>query len=652
MFKNNSKKLNIALVILFLIISTTSIGLVSYQLINANRSLDSNTEAALNTGSSTFTRKFLTNDTAEVKLIGNTNLSCIASESGCTTTQAGTTSAKRNNDFNMKFIDIDSDSSTFNSSSAKLTLNPDDEILWAGLFWGGADGTPNGNSPSLRDANALNRVKLKIPGNNSYSDITGSLLGRTEGTTTKDYMAFAEITNLVKDKGAGDFFIANIQLGEGKYFYGGWSISFVIKNSKLPIRNVSVFTGHTRIATDTPVKINLSGFLTPKTGDVRSRIAVVALDGDKGVTGDTIKLNGKTVSNSLNPPNDFFNSSNTELGVEVSARNPSHKNLLGFDIDQIEQTNLLSNNQTSTTLELVTDGGDDENYNPFAVTIASEIYSPDIDITKTGSDINGGQLRPADTIQYTINAKNSGQDESLNNIITEKIPANTTFVPGSIKVDGVTKTDGVDNDNVKFDSSTNTIQINVGTGANATAGGTLSTNQTVQITFQVTVNPNTPNNTQIQAQADMSYKTATLGLDISGESNLVMNVVAVDPTPSVSTTPSTTPTTTTTVAATPSVTTTQEVTPTVTVTTTVQASPTTTVTTTVTATSTVTSTSTITTTQDPNGATVTTTPSTLPDTGVFDDGMPFYIAGSLVVLSIVVFAVRRRRSLEEKVLQE
>lgn len=615
-----------------------SLGFVTYQLSNQNQTLNSDTEAALNTGSNIFTKKYLTNDTAEVRLIGNTLLTCPAGDTSCAAVQSRTDTTKRNNDFDMKFIDIDNDSQTFNSASAKLNLASGDEIIWAGLFWGGAYSSETTVSSSVRDLNSRNKVKLKLPNTSNYIDVTGQMLGETEGITTsgaaKDYMAYADITSYINSKQSGDFTIANVQLGEGINYYGGWSINFVVKNSTYPIRNIVVYGGHIRVATDTPVQISLNGFLTPKTGDVKSRIGVVALDGDAGFTGDSVKFNNVQISDSLNPANDFFNSTNTEFGKYITARNPSYRNLLGFDIDQLEVTNVLKNNQNSANLELVTDGGNNENYNPFAITIASELYSPDINITQAVSDVNGGATEPNDVLQYTINVDNSGQDGATQNVIKESIPENTTYVPNSIKVDGTNKTDSTDTDTVSFNQDTNQITVNVGTGASPTQGGTLAKNQTSTITYQVKVNSNTPNNTTINAQAGIAYKTATLGLDISGQSNLVTNIVTtsnVTPSPTLTASPS--PTTTTVVNQTPTTS------PTITVTST-PVSTTTPVATISTITTTISNTTTITPTPDPS----------LPNTGLLDSDFWIYFGLVLSIISICIIAYKRRKSLEEKVI--
>jgi hypothetical protein len=41
------------------------------------------------------------------------------------------------NDFNMVYVDVDADGTTFSSSTANLALPAGATVLWAGLYWGG-----------------------------------------------------------------------------------------------------------------------------------------------------------------------------------------------------------------------------------------------------------------------------------------------------------------------------------------------------------------------------------------------------------------------------------------------------------------------------------------------------------------------------------
>ena len=83
-----------------------------------------------------FTARFSVNDASDVQLIGNTLETCPAS-TACTAAQNGTNTTAENNNFNMAYVDVDNDPTTFNSSTATFTLPSGATVVWAGLYRGG-----------------------------------------------------------------------------------------------------------------------------------------------------------------------------------------------------------------------------------------------------------------------------------------------------------------------------------------------------------------------------------------------------------------------------------------------------------------------------------------------------------------------------------
>ena len=101
---------------------------------------------------------------------------------------------------------------------------------------------------------------------------------------------------------------------------------------------------------------------------------------------------------------------------------------------------------------------------------------------------------PCDTIVYKIKYKNIGDKDALDVIITDPIPDHTTYVPGSLCLDAncdgtcdTTLTDGSGDDQAEFDSTNNLVRFRVGTGADATKGGTVSPNQEGCVIFKVQI---------------------------------------------------------------------------------------------------------------------------------------------------------------------
>lgn len=91
--------------------------------------------------------------------------------------------------------------------------------------------------------------------------------------------------------------------------------------------------------------------------------------------------------------------------------------------------------------------------------------------------LGGVEPIPGATITYTITATVSGSGSVSALGIGDNIPANTTYVPGSLTLGGVSLTDAVDGDAGRFAS-----------GAIAVALGTVAGGNTRTVTFRVTIN--------------------------------------------------------------------------------------------------------------------------------------------------------------------
>jgi len=84
---------------------------------------------------------------------------------------------------------------------------------------------------------------------------------------------------------------------------------------------------------------------------------------------------------------------------------------------------------------------------------------------------------PGDAVRYTITYSNTGDASATSVIIRDTIPAAVNYTAGSVKVNGVSKTDAADADNVTVASGA--ITINIGTVA-AGASGTITFDATVK----------------------------------------------------------------------------------------------------------------------------------------------------------------------------
>jgi uncharacterized repeat protein (TIGR01451 family) len=98
--------------------------------------------------------------------------------------------------------------------------------------------------------------------------------------------------------------------------------------------------------------------------------------------------------------------------------------------------------------------------------------------------LGGTDPHPGATLRYQIVVQTNGTSAVDELVISDAIPANTTYTPNSIALNGVAQTDAVDEptDYSEFDGA----QIIVDLGQNSTVSITTAT--TFTIVFDVTIN--------------------------------------------------------------------------------------------------------------------------------------------------------------------
>lgn len=393
---------------------------------------------------------------------------------------------------------------TFNSSTADLNLPACSQILWAGLYWAGDQGT-FGTDSSWISGDAEKTMKLKIPGSSNYQVIQSqqtnqhSLAWSTAGFTHTGYLCFADITSLLNTASPNGTYTGANVLGPIGIVNGcgGWTIVVAYHNNSLLPRNLTVFDGSVVINLgDPPVDVNISGFLTPPSGPVSCELGSIVYDGDRSSADSfSFKQNGAgafyNLANAtvpLNGTNDAWNSKISYKGVVVASRNPAFNNTLGYDASIFDLPNALnarlSNNQTAATVRF---SSPSENYFVHVLTTSITQYNPSYAFDKTSTDLNGGLLSPGDSLRYQINYSNMGNDSSINTIITDNIPAGTTFLPGSLRINGVAKTDVTGDDQANYDITNNRVLFRIGTGANAVSGGYVPHGTSGNVQFDVVV---------------------------------------------------------------------------------------------------------------------------------------------------------------------
>jgi hypothetical protein len=364
----------------------------------------------------------------DVVLIGNASIGRSSNPNG------NYTGNGNNNGTRFSYIDVDTDATTFSSSTANLAITSGcKKIVYAGLYWSAT--YPN---DILDDNNYIgtprqpdwNQVKFKVPGGtyqtlvaddapdlpgdeddiiiNGYDYYPlGSPLGHdgTRHIYGAPYVCYKNITKYLTDplllNVNGTYAVANQRVSTGLRAdgnCGGWTMVVIYEDSTLPSKFISVYDGYSNIDTNNrTTTFSINGFNTLPVGPnplaplpVNARVGVSALEGDRNLTGDYFTIEGaipaaipEDIANTLNPSNNVFNSSVTTNNVSNVNRSPASTNLLGYDIDIIKVVNnnntVIPNNETGATLKATTNG---EGYSIFLTTFDVEIIEPVIQLTK------------------------------------------------------------------------------------------------------------------------------------------------------------------------------------------------------------------------------------------------------------------------------
>nr|WP_321222721.1 gliding motility-associated C-terminal domain-containing protein [uncultured Psychroserpens sp.] len=379
-----------------------------------------------------------------------------------------------NHDFNNNvFVDIDNDTTTFNSSSANL-VNPEPQLSCVSmyrvyLYWAAADREPTNDVNSENQPNwNYNDVKLMLPGQTTYTTVTADQVvyrGRDRATHIDNdpYICFKDITNDVQNLGSpyGKYQVANVEAKAGGLSghdmtnigtSGGWQIVFVYESPKLPSKNISLFDGYAQVTQSTNnFDILFDGFQTVPVGLVDADILIGALEGDRDLGGDMLQIQNvlgvfQDISTPQRLSSNFFDSSITNRGIDFIDRNPASLNTLGFDAGIFNLSNTLNtviaNNQTSATFRLTSD---QETYGLYLLGFSVEVWAPDLAPIEVTLNSGNNPATPGSTLGLSFDLYNRGNDNAVNLSMSSILPPQISNATGVNLPAGVTSS---------FDSTT------------------------------------------------------------------------------------------------------------------------------------------------------------------------------------------------------
>ena len=412
-----------------------------------------------------------------------------------------------NDNENMQYVDIDgttgNGSVTRNSSSSDLTLPAGTNVIkLARLYWGGR--IKNSDFDLSVDSNKT--IKIRKGTTSAYSNVTALGIDKvTPSTGYTQYQAYADITALVKNNGAGTYEVGNAPLSIGSISgggnHGGWCIVVVYENSAVNYNSVRIYDGFEQVyngSSSFTTTVNLTGLNVPSgtlaAGD--AKMGVLAWEGDANLNKDYLKINTHLFSNATNASDNPWNGTITDNGVHVATKNPNYTNQMGIDIDQFDVGTGygILPNANAVKLEFGTEA---DQYFPGLFTFSIKMKDPSVTLDKTVADANNNHLgEKNEMLTYSLKGSNTGIGNANFIIISDTLPSTVTYVPNSLKVmncpgmsaGSLTDASGDDGAEYIVNGSIKTVRFRIGTGCSASTGGTLAENESYDLQFQVTVN--------------------------------------------------------------------------------------------------------------------------------------------------------------------
>ena len=372
-----------------------------------------------------------------------------------------------------------------NGSEAILNLPAGSTVLYAELIWGGLCRSSYNDITPL----TYNSIVLATP-LGDFSIAPDPATSQTfnipvDGITIGFYVRSANVTSQVQAALSGTYSVQGVlALVEAlddrtaDTNHAGWTLAVAYENANQPLRNLTIYSGGDVVSPNTgSTTITISNFLTPDVLPVTGKIFVSAQEGDAVLEGDQM-LFGQSVadlqvlSGPNNPADNFFASQiNDENGMLDTSGTFGTRNAnaatgtntsacrQGWDITAVDVSDKLAASQTSAVIRFTTDG---DLYVPNALALQIDSKGANLTVTKSADKTYADV---GEEITYTLEIKNIGSVDAVNSTVNDMLPPETALVANSVTVDGVPYA-----------------------GALPVVIPTITPNQTVTVSFKVTVN--------------------------------------------------------------------------------------------------------------------------------------------------------------------
>ena len=445
-----------------------------------------------------------------------------------------------NNDLiTQEYINLDSTlgSGYKNATNASFSINADDEILWAGLYWMGR--VVKNQSGATSKMKAAHKIYFRHQSDSQYHQFYSENHAQAidnNGTSIYvdkfnyinssdyfDYQGMVDVTSYVKAHRDGTYWVADVQSSEGDNLSAGWNlVVIVLDKANVPTRhlkNITIFDGFLGVwkspaDSEYPDEVSqsVSGFLTPANGLIDSSLSIFAFEGDR-IFGDKIQISDNAsilhdLSNANNPKLDVVNGTISKYGSIMTNRVPSLSNTSGIDIDQFYLgdvngtlgSGIIKNNQTSTDIKIASEG---DRFFLGMFAFSTSLYDPvcynQKILTPDFSQPISSEVHLGDEIGIEVEFKNKEIQnlenfKALTDIDTILRDDNTSFELKNIDNSGHLETSFSKQDNLFHfskidvgDANQTEVIVNAGQGSNASDGGKLAPSNSIFFRYKAIV---------------------------------------------------------------------------------------------------------------------------------------------------------------------
>ncbi len=279
------------------------------------------------------------------------------------------------------------------SSSATLNLASNQTIVGAYLVWAGIG---NGQGTNI----TLNGINIQ-------PDIV-NVLDAHPSTFIFPFNYFSavkNITNYVQTYGNGLYQVSNFDLNpfianycSNAVYYSGWNIVVVYSSPTLANKQLNIYDGFQFVGNPVTTTYSFPISNLNVTNTIGAKMTYIVYNGSpNSFFGESVKVNGNTLSNAQNPPNNPFNGTNSFTGSNTS---------WNMDVDTYSINNYI--NVGNTSLQFTLNSLTNRNVSTIITSIQSELPDATISLDNiTGQDICQNHDLTLDYTVYNVNSNDT-----------------------------------------------------------------------------------------------------------------------------------------------------------------------------------------------------------------------------------------------------